>query len=187
LGIALGLAAAGCKGTKPPVTTVPGSGSGTTGTGTDDIGSGRKLTTGTGTDTAKIGSEGIAFGAGHPGWTQNREALAVDTVYFDYDKSTIREGEKSKVVAVAEYLKGNLMVAVLIEGHCDERGTEEYNRALGERRALALREELVKLGIAADRVDTVTFGRDRPADTGHSDAAHAKNRRGEFVVLTAPK
>jgi len=187
LGIALGIAAAGCKGTKPPVTSISGPG-GTTGSHADDIGSGRKLSGGTGTDGSdKVGAEGIAFGAGHPGWTQNHEALAADTVYFDYDKSTIRESEKSKVASVADYLKGNPAVAVLIEGHCDERGTEEYNRALGERRALALREELVRLGIDANRVDTVTFGRDRPADTGHSDAAHAKNRRGEFVVLTAPK
>src|SRR6185436_7904675 len=135
---------AGCKNTKPPVTSM--SGSGTTGGREGDIGSGGKITTGTGTEgTEKSIAEGIAFGSGHPGWTQNHEALAADTVYFDYDKSTIRESEKSKVASVADYLKGNPAVAVLFEGHCDERGTEEYNRALGERRALALREELVKL------------------------------------------
>jgi peptidoglycan-associated lipoprotein len=185
LGIALGLAAAGCKSTKPPVTQVPPGG---TGTGTQgDPGSGGKLAGGTNPDGTEKALEGIAFGTNHSGWTQNRVPLQADTVHFDYDKSTIRTDEKPKVAAVADYMKGNTAVAVLIEGHCDERGTEEYNRALGERRALALREELAHLGIDANRVDTMTFGRDRPVDTGHSEAAHAKNRRGEFVVLTAPK
>ena len=73
-----------------------------------------------------------------------------------------------------------------IEGHCDERGTEEYNRALGERRALALREELARLGIDPGRVDTISYGKDRPVDTGRDESAHRKNRRGEFVVLTPP-
>src|SRR5689334_16779216 len=105
LGIALGIAAAGCKGTKPPVTSMDKSGGGRTGTAADDIGNGGKITGGTGTEgNAKGLTEGIAFGNGHPGWTQNREALAADTVYFDYDKSTIREGEKSKVASVADYL-----------------------------------------------------------------------------------
>jgi len=187
LAIALSLAAAGCKGTKPPVTSVPG-GPGTTGREGGEIGGAGKLGSGPGTEgTEKNITEGLAAGPGHPGWTQNREPLAADTVHFDYDKSTIRENEKPKVASVADYLKGNPAVAVLIEGHCDERGTEEYNRALGERRALALREELARLGIDPNRVDTVTFGRDRPVDTGRTEAAHAKNRRGEFVVLTAPK
>ena len=79
-----------------------------------------------------------------------------------------------------------LATAVLVEGNCDERGTEEYNRSLGERRALAGREYLIKLGIDADRVDTITYGEDRPADPGHNEAAWAKNRRDDFVVLTAP-
>ena len=76
--------------------------------------------------------------------------------------------------------------ALLIEGHCDERGTEEYNRALGERRALSVREFLVTLGVAPDRVETVSFGEDRPADPGHSSAAWDKNRRGEIVLLSPP-
>ena len=186
LAIAVGLAAAGCKSTKPPVTQVPPGGPGSGNEG--NIGSGGKLAGGTSPEGSdKALTEGLAAGPGHPGWTQNREPLQADTVHFDYDKSTIRTDEKPKVAAVADYMKGNTAVAVLIEGHCDERGTEEYNRALGERRALALREELARLGIDPNRVDTVTFGRDRPADTGHTEAAHAKNRRGEFVVLTAPK
>src|SRR5262249_19328595 len=101
--------------------------------------------------------------------------------------SVVRPGEKSKISAVADYLKSNQMTAVEIEGNCDERGTEEYNRSLGERRALALREQLIGLGIDASRVDTVSYGKDRPADPGHDEAAWKQNRRGEFVLETPPK
>ena len=72
---------------------------------------------------------------------------------------------------------------MLVEGNCDERGTEEYNRSLGERRALAAREGLAKLGIDPMRVFTRSFGKDKPADTGHDDSAWAKNRRDDFVLL----
>ena len=130
---------------------------------------------------------GIAMGSGHPGWGEVRETLQADTIHFEYDSAVVRPGEHSKVTAVADYLKSNSSNAVKVEGHCDERGTDEYNRSLGERRAQAIRTELVKAGADATRVDTVSFGRDRPVDTGHSDAAHRKNRRGEFVVLTPPK
>jgi peptidoglycan-associated lipoprotein len=119
-------------------------------------------------------------------WPRNKEMFAKDTVYFEYDQSTIKGSEKPKVANVAEYLKTNPATALEIDGHCDERGTDEYNRSLGERRALALREDLVKLGIDPYRIDTVSFGRNQPADTGHSDAAHAKNRRGEFLLETPP-
>ena len=94
----------------------------------------------------------------------------------------IQSDEKAKVSAVADYLKANGQDAVEIEGHCDVRGTEEYNRSLGERRALAVREELIRLGVDASRVDTVSFGEDRPADPGRDESAYRKNRRGEFVL-----
>jgi peptidoglycan-associated lipoprotein len=84
---------------------------------------------------------------------------------------------------VANYFKQHSAEKLQIEGHCDERGTEEYNRALGERRALAIREYLVNLGVAADRVYTLSWGEDKPADTGHDEAAWGKNRRGEFILL----
>jgi peptidoglycan-associated lipoprotein len=75
-------------------------------------------------------------------------------------------------------------VALLVEGHCDERGTEEYNRSLGERRALALREALASQGVSPMRVTTRSFGEDRPAVPGNNESAYRQNRRGEFVVLT---
>ena len=89
----------------------------------------------------------------------------------------------SKVGAVASALAQSPQNKVLIEGHCDERGTEEYNRALGERRALSVRDRLVELGVGADRIRTMSLGEDRPADPGFSEDAYQANRRGEFVLL----
>ena len=122
----------------------------------------------------------------HAGWPEDRSILKADTVYFDFDSSAVKASEKPKVAAVVDYLKANAATAVKIEGNCDERGTEEYNRSLGERRALAVREELIRLGIDATRVDTTSFGKDKPEDPGHDEAAWKKNRRDDFVVLTPP-
>ena len=114
-----------------------------------------------------------------------RAALAAHTVHFDYDSIAIRSGERANVEAVASFMKGAAPnVALLVEGHCDERGTEEYNRALGERRALALRDALISSGADANRIVTRSYGKDRKISTGNDAASHAKNRRGEFVVLT---
>ncbi|MGA2220249.1 MAG: OmpA family protein [Verrucomicrobiia bacterium] len=103
-------------------------------------------------------------------------------VYFDFDSVKIRPSEVAKLEAVAAALKGNSNKLV-IEGYCDERGTAEYNRALGERRAEAAREKLVALGVAASRITTISYGRDRPADLGHDETAWAKNRRCEFSIV----
>jgi peptidoglycan-associated lipoprotein len=110
-------------------------------------------------------------------------AFAAATAYFDYDSSTVKSSEKEKVDSVADHLKLQPTHALRIDGHCDERGTEEYNRALGERRALALREYLIGKGVAADRIRTMSWGEDRPADLGHDDTAWSRNRRGEFILL----
>jgi peptidoglycan-associated lipoprotein len=133
---------------------------------------------------------GISFpgtGHEHDGWKEERDALKGQTVYFEFDKSSIKSSEQSKLEEVATYLKGNSSAAVRVEGNCDERGTEEYNRSLGERRALAAREALAKLGIDVGRVDVTTFGEDKPAVPGHDESAYSKNRRDEFIVLTPPK
>ncbi|HUJ09624.1 MAG TPA: OmpA family protein [Verrucomicrobiae bacterium] len=103
-------------------------------------------------------------------------------VYFDYDSARIKPSEDSKLEAVATYMKSN-PGKLVIEGYCDERGTAEYNRALGERRALAAREQLIKLGVDPSRMSTISYGKDRPVDLGHDEAAWAKNRRDEFVVV----
>ncbi len=109
-----------------------------------------------------------------------------DTVYFDYDKATLKQGEVSKVERVAGGIKGLAGKALRIEGHCDERGTEEYNRSLGERRAMAVRESLMRAGVDPSLIDTISYGEDRPADPGHNEAAWSKNRRGEFIVIEPP-
>jgi peptidoglycan-associated lipoprotein len=103
-------------------------------------------------------------------------------VLFDYDSARIRPSEESKLEAVAAYLKSN-PGKLVIEGHCDERGTAEYNRALGEHRALAARDELVRLGVDASRMSTISYGKERPADPGHDETAWSKNRRCEFVAV----
>ncbi|MGH7967892.1 MAG: OmpA family protein [Limisphaerales bacterium] len=184
LSLVLTVAVAGCKHRPPPTTplghagltgdnTTPGSGNPIPGPGDGNV------------KDAPI--SGIPQGEGHPGWPEDAAALQAYTVHFAFDKSEIQAGERSKLSSVADFLKANAADAVKIEGHCDERGTEEYNRALGERRALALREALVGLGIDPSRVDTISYGKDRPEDSGHDAAAWAKNRRGVFILLTPPK
>jgi peptidoglycan-associated lipoprotein len=103
-------------------------------------------------------------------------------VYFDYDSARIRPSEDAKLQAVAAYLKSN-PGKLVVEGYCDERGTAEFNRALGEKRALAAREELVKEGADGSRITTISYGSDRPADLGHDEAAWSKNRRCEFGIV----
>jgi peptidoglycan-associated lipoprotein len=184
---AVTIGAVGCKTQHPNVIKFDEQGRPITGSGADQTaGNAGKLDTDS-SIAKSADTTGIAMGNGHPGWGEEREALKADTIHFEYDSATVKPAEHSKVTAVADYLKSNAANAVKVEGHCDERGTDEYNRSLGERRAQAIRTELVKAGVDAGRVDTVSFGRDRPVDTGHSDASHRKNRRGEFVVLTPPK
>ena len=112
------------------------------------------------------------------------EGVEFQPLYFPYDQNTISSSEESKVAAVAQYLLGHPEAGVVVEGYCDERGTEEYNRALGERRALAANEMLVEIyGIESSRIKTVSYGEERPAVTGTGDAVWSKNRRDEFVPV----
>lgn len=115
---------------------------------------------------------------------QDRSKFASLTVHFAFDSSAIRSSERVKVESMAAAMQTDTSVYLLIEGHCDERGTEEYNRSLGERRALSLREELVKAGVNPDRIRTLSFGEDKPAVSGHDEAAWGQNRRGEFIACT---
>lgn len=136
-------------------------------------------------DEFKPTPEGIPLGRGFDpsNYTEDRAFFAKDTVYFDFDRSAVRASERVKVEEVATVLKGQPNNVVMIEGHCDERGTEEYNRALGERRALAIREYLINLGIQAERVQTISYGEDKPAELGTGESVWAKNRRGEFILM----
>jgi peptidoglycan-associated lipoprotein len=117
-----------------------------------------------------------------PDVTQDPDALAAQTVHFAFDSAAVLSKEQDKIVIVSEKLKSDPAALLIIEGHCDERGTEEYNRALGERRALALREALANAGIDAQRIRTISYGKDKPADTGHDESAWSQNRRGVFIL-----
>jgi peptidoglycan-associated lipoprotein len=142
-------------------------------------------TAGGGTEAAvpPLAPGGDIASAARPMDGGNWQAGQFAAVYFDYDSAKVRPGEVSKIEAVAAQLKGGTSKLV-VEGHCDERGTAEYNRALGERRAQAVREELIRLGVSADRISTVSYGKDRPTDMGHDESAWSKNRRCEFVVVS---
>lgn len=122
------------------------------------------------------------------GWpSDNGETFKAQIVYFDFDKSSVRASEKPKVEEVARRMKSEFGgKALRIQGHCDERGTEQYNLSLGERRALAVREALIQLGVSPDMIETISYGEDRPQVPEHNDSAYAKNRRAVFELLTPP-
>jgi peptidoglycan-associated lipoprotein len=113
--------------------------------------------------------------------TQERPSQFED-VRFDFDQSTLREDGKKICQQVAAYMKSHPRATLLIEGHCDERGTAEYNLALGERRATAVKTYLESLGVPKAAMSTVSFGKERPLDPGHNEEAWAKNRRAHFVL-----
>ncbi len=103
-------------------------------------------------------------------------------VFFDFDKAVLREDAKKTLNENIQWLKANPAVRIVIEGHCDERGTNEYNLALGERRAKAVRDYLVAGGIDAKRISTISYGEERPFVLGHDESAWKFNRRAHFVA-----
>lgn len=105
-------------------------------------------------------------------------------IHFDFDKYNLRSDAIETLNENAKVLMENPDVKIKIEGHCDERGTVEYNLALGEKRATAAKDYLVKLGISPSRIETISYGKERPTDFGRNEEAWAKNRRDEFVVMS---
>jgi len=103
-------------------------------------------------------------------------------IYFEFDKARLLPESKAVLRRKAEWLKAKPVALGIIEGHCDERGTNEYNLALGDRRAQSAKTYLVDLGIAAERLTFISYGEERPLDPGHDEAAWAKNRRAQFVI-----
>jgi peptidoglycan-associated lipoprotein len=112
----------------------------------------------------------------------NAEAPLADA-YFDFDKSVIRPDAESALSTDAQWLLRWRAVKVTVEGHCDERGTAEYNLALGERRAVAVKTYLQSLGVAADRIATVSYGKEFPVCTEKDETCWQKNRRGHLVIV----
>jgi peptidoglycan-associated lipoprotein len=106
----------------------------------------------------------------------------VKDAYFDYDKADIRADAREALGKTADFLRNYPQVKVTIEGHCDERGSTEYNLALGDRRANAVKQYLVSLGISADRLNTISYGKEKPFCTEHNEECWQTNRRGHFVM-----
>ena len=208
LAVTLSLGMAGCKKGTGKLTPLPGRGAGQVGDSGPSKAAGPdsappiRLDNGNPTATGRDSNAGITppvsteVGAGQAGLatsdkdfsrhSQDREKFRDQTIYFEYDKYNIKPGEISKLETVANEMKNLPGKALRIEGHCDERGTEEYNRSLGERRALAVREKLATLGMSPEMIVTISFGEDQPAAPGHDESAWSKNRRGEIILLSPP-
>jgi peptidoglycan-associated lipoprotein len=116
-----------------------------------------------------------------PGTEQDLVANYGDRIFFDFNKADLRPDARQQIEKWADFLKKNPQDTVTVEGHCDERGTREYNLALGERRAAAAQKYLIALGIDAKRISTISYGKERPA-VGSNEAAWAQNRRDVMVV-----
>ena len=112
-------------------------------------------------------------------WQQTAQ---VRTIHFDYDRTDLRPADREILKANAEFLKSNTELSVLVEGHCDERGTTEYNLALGQKRAAAVRNYYGQLGVPLGRIGTISYGEEIPIDAAHTENAWAKNRRAETKV-----
>jgi peptidoglycan-associated lipoprotein len=116
-----------------------------------------------------------------------KEAAAFQDVYFDFDKYDLKSEARETLRLHADWLMNNTEFEVILEGHCDERGTREYNLALGERRSESVRDYLVTLGVDAGRLTTISYGEELPVDPAHTEEAWAKNRRVHFVIVTEKK
>ncbi len=135
------------------------------------------------TDGGAAGGAG-AYGSGTNGvlgTTADGRSIG-DRVFYDYDSAVVSNEGQAILQGQSKWLSENSNVRVVIEGHCDERGTREYNIALGERRAAAVKSQLVSLGIAADRISTISYGKERPAVMGSDEASYGQNRRGVTVI-----
>ena len=139
----------------------------------------------TSSDSAANGGAGSGYGRGNGGGVLGQTADGADVgdrVLFETDSSVINAEGQSTLERQAAWLKGNDSVNVLIEGHADERGTREYNLALGERRATAAKNFLVSSGVASNRISTTSFGKERPAVLGNDESAWGQNRRAVTVI-----
>lgn len=130
------------------------------------------------------GTGGMSGGPSVPGTQSDLTQNVGDRVFFDYDSSSLSAEAQSTLQRQAAWLKQYGDVSVTIEGHCDERGTREYNLALGERRAAAAKKYLVSLGIPSSRVSTISYGKERPAVIGSDESAWSQNRRAVSVVTS---
>ena len=182
--LALVTAGTGCKKKPVGVTNIPGRSGASMGSG--DLGNSGTLnefgSPGRGTELTPTESGLPTAQDPMNTGTKDSSILQAETIYFDLDSATVKESSKANLAKVAEYMKSHPDHDILIEGHCDERGTEGYNLSLGEKRAQATREVLASLGANANDIYTVSYGETHPADEGHDESAWSKNRRAQFIV-----
>jgi peptidoglycan-associated lipoprotein len=183
-GLVLIFGTTACHKKPTPLTHIPGSNTGPKTGGTSPMEPGGVVP-----GTLNTSPEGIeqANRASIEGRPQNREMFAAETVYFDVDSASVKSSQKSKLESVAQKFKAQPAGDLLIEGHCDERGTEGYNLTLGDKRANSLREYLANLGVSPDKIHTLSLGESKPAATGNDESAWSKNRRGEFIFVEPAK
>ena len=167
--VALSVATTGCKYDKAGKGGAGGAGSGSDIMGGSDIGG----------DTGSI--TGASEGKFEDLYTRCTD-VNFAPVYFGFDSTVVPQGELGKIDAVVQHLTAKTDRVVVVEGNCDEHGSSEYNMSLGENRAIIIRNYLVQSGIAADRIQTRSYGAEKPAVDGHDESAWAKNRRGEFAI-----
>ena len=136
----------------------------------------------TNTGNAESGTTSSNLGAITPGSENDFVANVGDRVFFDYDKASLSAEAQATLSAQAKWLTRYPATVILVEGHCDERGTREYNLALGARRANAVRDFLISQGVDSNRIDTISYGKERPAALGNSDEVYSQNRRSVTVV-----
>ncbi len=131
------------------------------------------------------GEEALASSGGgdssQQAFSEGRTTGPLLPVYFDFDRSDIRADQKGRITGNADYLKEHSSASIRIEGNCDERGTNEYNMALGERRAMAAKKYLMNMGIDESRLQTVSYGEEKPFVNGHDETSWSQNRRDDFV------
>jgi peptidoglycan-associated lipoprotein len=171
--------AAGCGGKRrpPAVSTAPPSSGETSSLPTEVPPAGEP-----GPDVRTLGAE-VARGEDFTvSDAESGEGGPLEDVHFEYDSANLTDQARSVLEKHALWLQNHRGAKVLVEGHCDERGTVEYNLALGEKRARAARDYLASLGVASDRLRTTSYGKERPLDTGTSEAVFAANRRAHFAV-----
>ncbi|MBL7717152.1 MAG: OmpA family protein [Bdellovibrionales bacterium] len=133
-------------------------------------------------DELPVANNAPAIDENSMGDSDSGKAMGLQTINFPYDSFTMDDGEKSKAISNGKIMKENSGLKVQIEGHCDQRGGIQYNIALGEKRANAIRKFMEGQGISADRLAVISYGKERPLDPGTTEAAFAKNRRANFVI-----
>jgi peptidoglycan-associated lipoprotein len=193
LGLALiaGLLASGCP-KKPKVVTHPNDSTATTSTVPDIAVTVTQPTSTEGrvtqppdfvtTDTAQVHEDVLPSNVEELNRVAQERGYIADA-FFNYDEAALSSDAQNALTTSASWLKKNPQYALLIEGHCDERGTEQYNLALGDRRANTAKEYIVTLGVDASRIRTVSYGEERPFDAGHDESSWSKNRRAHLVLV----